>query len=52
MGLEDHTRGAESALKGIVFHESPLEGLKLSVLGEPFNGPDLSAFDGPDGRLA
>ena len=51
MSLENHTGGAEPALKGVVLDKGFLEGVKLPVPGQAFNRLDALFRDGTDGHL-
>lgn len=42
---EYHTRGAETALDRSAFVKRHLDGMKLTPLGQPLNGCDMSIFD-------
>ena len=44
VGAEDHARRAESALEGIVLDEGLLKRMQVAVLGQSFDGDDLSSI--------
>jgi hypothetical protein len=44
--LQDHPRGAESALEGILVDERLLDGVQPAVLGQAFDRDDLGAGPG------
>src|ERR1700722_11157911 len=44
MGGEDHARSADAALRPTFFEEALLDGVKLLVDDETFDGSDLCAF--------
>jgi len=45
ISIENHTRRAETALKGIVLCERFLNWMQLPILSQPFNGKDLFSFN-------
>jgi hypothetical protein len=46
VSIHNHSRSAVPALKGIVLDEGLLQGVKLTVFGQTFNGGDCLARHG------
>ena len=50
--VENHTRRAETALKGIVLYERLLDWMQLAVLCQTFDGKNVFSLDAADRRYA
>jgi hypothetical protein len=50
IGVKNHTRCTETALKSIVLYKRFLNWMQFPVLCQAFDGKNIFTFDAPDGK--